>query len=53
LRAIPTGWTDTGPPEPFVELSEGRAYFRTEDLLALAALLKGLEREDGAGGDVK
>jgi hypothetical protein len=39
LRAMPAGWTDAGAPDPFVTLAAGRAHFRIEDLVQLAALV--------------
>ena len=39
LRAMPAGWTDAGAPDPFVILAAGRAHFRIEDLVQLAALV--------------
>ncbi|HYK10417.1 MAG TPA: DUF5372 family protein [Gemmatimonadales bacterium] len=39
LRAMPAGWTDAGAPDPFVVLAAGRAHFRMEDLVQLAALV--------------
>ena len=33
-----------------MRISAGRSFFRTEDLLALAALLRDLEQECGGGG---
>jgi hypothetical protein len=35
---LPASWTDVGDPDPFVELAQGRAIARIEDLLKLAAL---------------
>ena len=39
---MPAGWTDVEPPDPFVALAAGRALWRVEDLLALAALVREL-----------
>ena len=41
LRWLPTSWTSVVGPDPFVIVSEGRAVFRVEDLLALVALVRG------------
>ena len=38
---FPAGWTDMGPPDPFVEQARGRAIARVEDLLELATLGSG------------
>lgn len=35
LRYIPSSWTSVMVRDPFVEISQGRAYFRTKDLLEL------------------
>jgi Family of unknown function (DUF5372) len=43
LTSLPSAWTDVDPPEPFVMVSAGRSAFRVEDLLALAALIDGLQ----------
>jgi hypothetical protein len=42
IRSVPVGWTDVEPPDPFLVLAAGRAFFRVEDLLALAALVEEL-----------
>ena len=42
---MPAAWTDVEGPDPFLVVSAGRASFRVEDLLALAALVAGLEAE--------
>jgi hypothetical protein len=39
LSAMPAGWTDAGAPDPFLILAAGRAHFRIEDLVQLAALM--------------
>jgi hypothetical protein len=39
-RSLPVAWTDVAPVDPFVATAAGRAPFRLEDLLALAALLR-------------
>jgi hypothetical protein len=36
LLPLPAQWTDAVPADRFVEAAEGRAPFRTEDLLELA-----------------
>jgi hypothetical protein len=35
LKSIPGGYTSVIAEDPFVRISQGRAYFRTKDLLAL------------------
>ena len=42
VRSMPAAWTDVGESDPFVALAAGRAAVRTEDLLALAALVREL-----------
>ena len=42
---FPAGWTDLGPPDPFVEQARGRAIARVEDLLELASLVAGHVKE--------
>ncbi len=46
LASFPASWTDVGDPDPFVELSQGRAATRVEDLLRLVQLVEDLQ----AGG---
>lgn len=36
---MPASWTDAGPRDPFVELAQGRAIARVEDLLTLAKMV--------------
>jgi len=48
LKALPARWTDVGALDPFVVLAAGRAYFRPQDLLALADMLDGLRDEPSA-----
>jgi Family of unknown function (DUF5372) len=57
-RSLPVGWTNVAPRDPFVEIAAGRASFRLEDLLALAALLQDIRRPTrarikGGGPDVR
>ena len=39
LAYMPASWTDASPKDPFVELAQGRAMARVEDLLALAKMM--------------
>jgi hypothetical protein len=39
LCSVPVSWTDRQSPDPYLQVGRGRARFRVEDLLALAALL--------------
>ena len=50
LASIPLVWTSLSAPDPFIELSNGRALFRCEDLLALVRYLdsQGEEGDDDA-----
>jgi len=45
LVSIPAGWTSLVPDDPFVTVAEGRARFRVDDLIELAALVSRLRRE--------
>ena len=49
LRTIRQAWTSVAAEDPFVRVAAGRSAFRVSDLLALAALLGGLDG-DGRGG---
>ncbi len=40
LESMPVAWTDMAAEEPFIAVAAGRAYFRVDDLLRLAALLE-------------
>ena len=42
LMLLPETWTDLGPADPFVTLSQGRASARVEDLLGLVQLVADL-----------
>ena len=48
LLSIPARWTDAFPPDPVVELSGGRSWFRAADLFALAQLIAALKTEKEA-----
>ena len=39
IATVPIEWTDVHGIDPFVEQSQGRAYYRVEDLLKLSDLL--------------
>lgn len=43
--SLPASWTDIGPEDPFVKISQGRSYFRFKDLLALAELVQQIQQE--------
>ncbi|MCP4398130.1 MAG: hypothetical protein GY801_12635 [bacterium] len=43
--SLPASWTDIGPEDPFVTISQGRSYFRVKDLLALVQLVQHLQEE--------
>lgn len=51
VRSLPTGWTSLGEVDPYVTISAGRSLFRVDDLIALAALVKGLSPPRGCKGD--
>jgi hypothetical protein len=38
-RRFPTCWTDYDDPDPFLDISAGRAFTREEGLLEISALL--------------
>lgn len=42
LRYLPARWTSLAVPDPFVIAAAGRAYFRLEDLIRLAELMRNL-----------
>ena len=42
VNSLPAAWTDVEGLDPFVVLAAGRSWFRVEDLVALAALLREL-----------
>jgi len=46
MQSILANCTDAGGVDPFVELGGGRALFRYEDLLRLAALAEALRRDE-------
>ena len=41
---IPLSWTNLGAEDPFVILSAGKSWFRFEDLLELARLIREVPR---------
>jgi transposase InsO family protein len=43
LCLVPANWTDFLPPDPYLLIGEGRSYFRVEDLVALADILRRIE----------
>ena len=49
LRSIPRRWTSVACEDPLLRVGSGRSAFRVSDLLALGALLDGLDG-DGRGG---
>ena len=53
VRSLARAWTSLAAPDPFEVISAGRACFRPEDLLRLAALLDEVQKPDarmqGAG----
>jgi hypothetical protein len=42
MRSLAARWTSLAPPDPFVIAARGRAFFRLEDLIRLADLLREL-----------
>ena len=49
-ESLPRSWTDLALPDPFLELSAGRAWFRVEELLGLVQLVEAMRRQPGDGG---
>ena len=45
-KYVPASWTDVGPQDAFVELSQGRAITRFEDLLELAKITRAGVKEN-------
>jgi hypothetical protein len=45
LASVPAHWTNALEPDPVVELSGGRSWFRAADLFALVQLLDALKAE--------
>ena len=43
LKALPAGWTDIFPADPFIIVSGGRSAFRFHELRELSRLLGGIE----------
>ncbi len=43
VRSLPASWTDVEGPDPFLVLAAGRSFFRVEDLVRLAILIRELE----------
>ena len=51
MASFPASWTDVEGPDPFVELSQGRALGRVQDLLRLVHLVGDLKT--GAVNEIK
>ncbi len=47
--SMPVSWTSIMPGDPFVLVAAGRAYFRTEDLLRLVAVVQERDASQGTG----
>ena len=45
MASFPASWTDVSEADPFVELSQGRAMGRVEDLLRLVRLVRDAQVE--------
>ena len=43
LKSLPADWTNIEALEPFISISAGRSYFRTDDLVKLVKYIEGLE----------
>jgi hypothetical protein len=44
LTSLPARWTSVVAQDPFVVVAAGRSHFRVEDLIELAAIVRGLAR---------
>lgn len=44
LTSMLITWTDQAPYDPFIQIASGKSWFRVDDLLELAVLLKSLGR---------
>ncbi|MBV9341888.1 MAG: Y4bD/Y4pK family protein [Acidobacteria bacterium] len=42
LCSIPACWTTVAAPDPFVQIADGRCFFRYEDLLQLVSFVEKL-----------
>jgi hypothetical protein len=51
VRSLPTAWTSLAGVDPFVRVSAGRSFFRTEDLVALVSLIRRLARSEVCKAD--
>jgi hypothetical protein len=47
VRSLPTAWTSLASVDPFVVLSQGRSFFRLEDLGVLVTLVKAFTVPEG------
>ena len=47
MGAIPLAWTDADEPDPFLEISRGRAVFRVAELLRLVEWMAAGRHSDG------
>jgi hypothetical protein len=43
-RSVPVSWTDFLPEEPYWRVGRGRCLFRAKDLLSLADLISGIQK---------
>ncbi|MCP4071156.1 MAG: hypothetical protein GY742_05370 [Hyphomicrobiales bacterium] len=50
VESLPRGWTDLARPDPFVEQSGGRAWFRVGELLDLVHLIESVQKKAEEGG---
>ncbi len=48
LRSVLTSWTNLEEPDLFATASNGRSWFRPDDLLRLSTLLEALSTREGA-----
>jgi len=46
LTSVPADWTSLSTPDPVVVLSNGRASFRAQDLLALVELIDAIKEAE-------
>ena len=51
LRRLPAAWTSVATADPFCVVAAGRALFRADDLVRLAAMIRSLTADEGTDGE--
>jgi hypothetical protein len=44
---IPIRFTDASPPDPYIEIGQGRSFFRVQDLVKLTEVVRALKKGKG------